>query len=49
VSVLGVVVTRSMELEYARAAGVLGRTEFVYGVDSLEEVDELLPVFDEML
>lgn len=49
VNVLGVVVTRSAEHEYARAAGVLGRTAFVYGVDLLEEVDELLPVFDEML
>ncbi len=49
VDVLGVVVQRSAEMQYAKAAGVLGRTEFVYGVDYLEEVDELLPVFDEKL
>lgn len=49
VETLGVVVPRSSEIEYARAAGVLGKTEFVYGVDSLEDVDELLPVFDEKL
>ena len=47
--VLGVVVSRPSETEYALAAGVLGRTEFVYGIDYLEEVDELLPVFDEKL
>lgn len=49
VEVLGVVVSRPSEIEYARAAGVLGKTSFVYGVDYLEEVDELLPVFDEKL
>lgn len=47
--VLGVVVSRPSETEYALAAGVLGKTEFVYGIDYLEEVDELLPVFDEKL
>jgi Tfp pilus assembly protein PilZ len=46
---LGVVVLHTSKDGYARAAEVLGKTDFVYGVESLEEVDELLPVFDEML
>jgi len=49
VEVLGVVVSHPSEADYARAAGVLGKRDFVYGVDLLEEVDELLQVFDEML
>jgi Tfp pilus assembly protein PilZ len=49
VDVLGVVVSHSSEMEYARAGGVLDKTDFVYGIDCLEEVDELLPVCDEML
>ncbi len=46
---LGVVVRHSARFEYAQAAGVLGETDFVYGIENLEEVDELLPVFDEKL
>jgi len=49
VEVLGVIVSRPSETEYAMAAGVLGKTDFVYGVDFLEEVDELLRVFDDKL
>lgn len=47
--VLGVVVSRTSQEAYSQAAHVLGRAGFVHGVDYLGEVDELLPVFDEML
>ncbi len=46
---LGVVVRNTARFEYARAAEVLGETDFVYGIENLEEVDKLLPVFDEKL
>ncbi len=49
VPALGVVVLHAVENDYALAAGVLGENDFVYGIDYLEELDELLPVFDEKL
>ena len=49
VPVLGVVVSRAQERAYAEAVAAAGMPGVVHGLDYLEEVEELLAVFDEEL
>ena len=47
--VIAVVVSKEIEHEYAAAAAAGGRPGLVYGIEFLDEVEELIPLLDEAL
>ena len=47
--VIAVVVSKEIENKYAAAAAAVGKQEIVFGIDFLEELEELLPRLDEVL